>query len=73
MRAMMGSLVRLRGVAGVAHAAANTALAFLPNLDFVVYTAIMATAALLLILIDRMWKRLPPEDPAVGQAPRLAV
>jgi membrane protease YdiL (CAAX protease family) len=60
-------------VAGIAHAAANTADAFLPNLDWVTYTAMMAIAALLLVLIDGMWKRLPQEDPAVSHAPRLAV
>ena len=37
----MGSFARLRGVAGVAHAAANSVLAFLPNLDFVVFITIM--------------------------------
>jgi membrane protease YdiL (CAAX protease family) len=60
-------------VAGVAHTAANTAIAFLPDLDWIVFTAMLATAALLLVLIDRMWQRLLQEDPAVGQAPRLAV
>jgi membrane protein implicated in regulation of membrane protease activity len=60
-------------VAGVAHTAANTSLAFLPNLDWGLYTVMLAIIALLLVLIDRMWKRLPQEDPAVSHAPRLAV
>jgi membrane protease YdiL (CAAX protease family) len=60
-------------VAGVAHAASNTVIAFLPDLDWIVYTAMMVIVALLLVLIDRMWKRLPQEDPAVDHAPRLAV
>lgn len=60
-------------VAGVAHAAANTADAFMPNLDWVTYTTMMAIVALLLVLIDRMWKRLPQEDPAVSHTPRLVV
>ena len=60
-------------VAGVAHAAANTADAFLPNLDWVTYTTMMIIAALLLVLIGRMWKRLPREDPAICHAPGLAV
>ncbi len=60
-------------VAGIAHAAANTAIAFLPDLDWIVLIAMMAVVALLLVLMDRMWKRLPQEDPAVGHAPRLAV
>jgi len=59
-------------VVGIAHAAANTADAFLPNLDWVTYTTMMAAVALLLVLIDGMWKRLPQEDPAVTHTPRLA-
>jgi len=39
----------------------------------IVYTAMMVIVAMLLVLIDRMWQRLPQEDPAVSHAPRLAV
>jgi len=58
-------------VAGIAHAAANTAFAFFPNLDWVIYNWTAAVAALVLILIDRMWKKLPANHPAVYQAPGL--
>ena len=60
-------------VAGVAHASANTATAVPADLDWVIFIAIMGLAALLLVLKDRMWERLPQEDPAVSHAPRLAV
>lgn len=60
-------------VAGVAHAAGNTVQTFIPNYDAQVALVGFATAALLLVLIDKMWKRLAQEDPAVGHAPRLAV
>jgi membrane protease YdiL (CAAX protease family) len=56
-------------VAGIAHAAANTAAAFFPNLDITVYALTAAVAALVLILVDRMWKKLPSDHPAVYQAP----
>jgi len=56
-------------VAGIAHAAANTTLAFFPNLDWTVYTLTFAVAALVMILADRMWKKLPPDHPAVYQDP----
>ena len=54
-------------VAGIAHAAANTFFAFFTNLDWTVFTAIAAAAALVMILADRMWKRLPSDHPAVIQ------
>jgi membrane protease YdiL (CAAX protease family) len=52
-------------VAGIAHAASNTAFAFFPNLDWPVYNWIAAVAALVMILVDRMWKKLPSDHPAV--------
>jgi hypothetical protein len=58
-------------VAGIAHAAANTTLAFFPNLDWTVYTVIFAVAALVMIVADRMWKKLPPDHPAVYREPAL--
>jgi len=52
-------------VAGIAHAAMNTVQAFAPfgSLLFLV----LSVAALVMILVDRMWKRLPPDHPAVYQ------
>jgi membrane protease YdiL (CAAX protease family) len=58
-------------VAGIAHAAANTAFAFFPNLDWTVYTVTAALAALVMILADRMWARLPPDHQAVYREPAL--
>lgn len=52
-------------VAGIAHAAANTIFAFFTNLDWAIYNWTAAVAALVLILVDRMWKRLPVYHPAV--------
>jgi uncharacterized protein len=56
-------------VAGITHAAANTAFMFFPNLDWQVYTWTVAFAALVMILVDRMWKKLPSDHPAVYQVP----
>lgn len=58
-------------VAGIAHAAANTAFAFFSNLDWATYNWTAAVTALALILVDRMWKKLPPDHPAVYQTPGL--
>ena len=51
-------------VAGIAHAAANTADGFL-NLDLTVFPLTLAFVALVLIVVDRMWKKLPTDHPAV--------
>ncbi len=59
-------------VAGIAHAAANTAFEFFPNLDWAIYNWTAAVAALVLTLVDRMWKKLPSEHPAVHQTHALA-
>ncbi|MDY0019549.1 MAG: CPBP family intramembrane glutamic endopeptidase, partial [Anaerolineae bacterium] len=59
-------------VAGISHAAANTALAFFPGVDFPMVCVIMAVAALALIIADRMWEKLPADHPAVYKAPSLA-
>jgi membrane protease YdiL (CAAX protease family) len=56
-------------VAGVFHAAANTAFAFINNLDFPVYNAVAWAAALAVILVEQMWKKLPPDHPAVYRSP----
>ena len=58
-------------VAGIAHAAANTAIAFFPNWDWTVYILTAVVAALVMIVVDRMWKRLPSDHPAVYQDPVL--
>ena len=58
-------------VAGIAHAAANTVFAFVTNLDWTVFSAIAAVAALVMILADRMWKKLPSDHPAVYREPAL--
>jgi membrane protease YdiL (CAAX protease family) len=54
-------------VAGIAHAAMNTVQAFAPfgNLLF----PVISVAALVMILVDRMWVKLPSDHPAVSQAP----
>jgi membrane protease YdiL (CAAX protease family) len=44
-------------VAGITHAAANTAFAFFPNLDWPVFVWISAVVALVMILVDRMWEK----------------
>ena len=58
-------------VAGFAHAALNTAQAFIPFRDIRSLYPTMLIAALILILIDRMWKKMPADHPAVYQYPRL--
>jgi len=66
---------RARGgilVAGIAHAAANTALAFFPRVDFPILCVIMAIVALVLIITDRMWAKLPSDHPAVYRSPESA-
>jgi membrane protease YdiL (CAAX protease family) len=52
-------------VAGIAHAVANTILWLFPNLDWTVYNWTVAAAALVMILVDRMWKKLPSDHLAV--------
>jgi membrane protease YdiL (CAAX protease family) len=58
-------------VAGIAHAAANTAYAFFPNLDWTVFNWTVAVAALVMIVVDRMWKKLPSDHPAAYWNPTL--
>lgn len=52
-------------VAGIAHAAANTTFYFFPNLYIPIFNWTCAAAALVLIVVGRMWKKLPPDHPAV--------
>jgi membrane protease YdiL (CAAX protease family) len=56
-------------VTGVAHAAANTGNAFFSNMDPLIMILVLAAAALVMILVDRMWKKLPSDHPAVYQVP----
>ena len=56
-------------VAGIAHAIANTAFWLFPNLDWTVFNWTVAAVALVMILTDRMWKKLPSDHPAVYQSP----
>lgn len=58
-------------VAGIDHAAANTAFWLIPNLDWLVFVCTIAVAALAMILVDRMWKKLPADHPAVIGSPTL--
>ncbi len=59
-------------VAGIVHAAANTAFAYLVIPNWRIYDLTAAAAALVLILVSRMWRKLPAEHPAVYQDPELA-
>jgi membrane protease YdiL (CAAX protease family) len=54
-------------VAGIAHAAMNTVQAFAPFGNLLL--PVLSAAALVMILVDRMWKRLPPDHPAVYRKP----
>jgi CAAX protease family protein len=56
-------------VAGIAHAAANTAFWLFPNLDWQVFNWTVAVSALVMILADRMWKKLPADHLAVIGSP----
>lgn len=56
-------------VAGVAHASANTGNAFFSSVDPLVLVLTLGVAALVLVLADRMWKKLPADHPAVYQTP----
>ena len=56
-------------VAGITHAAANTVTAFIPLQDIRGVYLSWVAAALVLILVDRMWKKLPLDHPAVYRSP----
>ncbi|MFC1936297.1 CPBP family intramembrane glutamic endopeptidase [Chloroflexota bacterium] len=51
--------------AGITHAAANTTFAFFINLDWPVYTVMMYIFSLVIVMIDKMWQKLPTDHPAV--------
>jgi len=52
-------------VEGIAHAARNAAAKSLPDLAWQVLTLTAYAAALLMVLVDRMWKKLPAGNAAV--------
>jgi len=54
-------------VAGVLHAISNTFFQYIP-LDWPVHTATMYGCALLIILIDRWWRKLPEDSKVVNHA-----
>jgi membrane protease YdiL (CAAX protease family) len=57
-------------VAGFAHAATNTAQAFIHLQDVRSLYPTLFIAVLILILINQMWEKLPADYPAVFQAPK---
>lgn len=57
--------------AGITHAAGNTAAAFVPLQGQGLYLTFLV-AALVMILVDRMWRKLPPDHPAVYRSPQHA-
>jgi len=60
-------------VAGIVHAADNTSARLLLIQDWYIYLLLLkAIVALALILLDRMWKKLPPDHPAVNGSPEYA-
>ena len=52
-------------VAGFTHAAANTVQAFIPVQNILSLYLTLFVAVLVLIVVDRMWKKLPSDHPAV--------
>jgi len=54
-------------VAGIAHASTNTVQAFTPFGSMLIL--VLSVAALMMILVDRMWKKLPPDYPALYRQP----
>lgn len=60
-------------VAGIVHAADNTSARLLLIQDWYIYLLLLkAVAALVIVLLDRMWKNLPPDHPAVYRSPEYA-
>jgi sugar (pentulose or hexulose) kinase len=55
-------------VAGLTHAATNTAQSFL-QIPSSLLIMTFSVAALIVIIADRMWKKLPPDHPAVYRSP----
>ncbi len=53
-------------VAGVAHASANTAFALFRGFDMTGLTLTFYAFVVVIVLVDRMWKKPPPDHPAVA-------
>lgn len=58
-------------VAGVTHAVGNTVFEYMPRVDWTVHTALGYVFVLVIILMDQMWKKLPPTHPAVHHFPEV--
>jgi len=58
-------------VAGFAHAATNTIQAFIPVQNILSLYLTLFVTVLVLILVDRMWQKLPSDHPAVYREPTL--
>ena len=56
-------------VAGIAHAAWNTGAAFIPIKDGLILYPTGFIVVLVMVLVDRMWKKLPSEHPTVYRSP----
>jgi hypothetical protein len=58
-------------VAGVIHAVDNTTATVLPVLDWFGYgyLVLKVMVTLVIILVARTWKKLPPDHPAVYRSP----
>ena len=60
-------------VAGIVHAADNTSARLLLIQDWYIYLLLLkAVVALAIVLLDRMWKKLPPDHPAIYRSPEFA-
>ena len=60
-------------VAGIAHAAGNTAIALIPNVSLRAASAVTAVATVIVIIVDRMWKKLPQDqNSGVGNSKRFS-
>jgi len=59
-------------VAGIFHASANTTFFFLNNLDLQMYNLVLYITVIIIIVLERMWKKLPADHPAVFRSPQTA-
>lgn len=60
-------------VAGIIHASDNTSARLLLIQDWYIYLLLLKAAVVLaIVLLDRMWKNLPPDHPAVYRSPEYA-
>ncbi len=53
-------------VAGITHAALNTAAAFIPMTNGLIFYLTFLVAVSIMIFVDRMWKKLPADHPVVS-------